>query len=98
MSLELAIVQFIEARAEADSWQAVCIEWMKAHGRRHSHTYDKLARRRLSRHHLHFMRCRLIDALDEWCPFQNIMDEERRNPDVPTTSQRLVDLSRLVVQ
>ena len=98
MSLELAIMQFIEARAAADYYQSVCVDWVKVNGRRHPDTCNKLARRRLSRHHLHFMRFRLIDALLDWCPFQDIMDDERNNHDVPTTAQHLADLSRLVVQ
>jgi hypothetical protein len=78
---------------------------MKTHGRRHPETLDMLARRRLSRHCLRAACCQLTSVLEDWCPFEVIMDEERNNPDVPTsrrnilqTAQHLADLARLVLQ
>jgi hypothetical protein len=105
MTLEQAITNYIEARTEAEHWQGICSDWMKAHGRRHSYTYTLLVHRRLSRHCLRIARCELADTLENWCPFEVIMDEERNNPDVPTsrrnilqTAQHLADLARLVLQ
>jgi hypothetical protein len=96
--LEQAITRYVEARSEAERQQIVCSDWMKMPGRGHSYTYDMLAHRRLSRKCLRTARCQLESALEDWCPFETIMNDERNNHDVPTTAQHLADLSRLVVQ
>jgi hypothetical protein len=47
--LEYTITRYIEARSDAEHWQALCVDWLKTNGRGHSHTFDMLAHRRFSR-------------------------------------------------
>jgi hypothetical protein len=95
--LEHAITRYVETRSEADHWQIACSDWMKTHGRRHSYTFNMLAHRRLSRHCLRAARCQLEEALENWCPYQTIMDDERSNY-VPHDAQHLADLANSVIQ
>jgi hypothetical protein len=91
---EHAITRYVEARSEADHWQIACSDWMKTHGRRHSYTFNMLAHRRLSRHCLRAARCQLEEALENWCPYEAITDDECNN----YTPQHLTELVKLVLQ
>jgi hypothetical protein len=36
--LEYTITRYIEARSDAEHWQALCVDWLKTNGRGHSHS------------------------------------------------------------